>query len=177
MDRFFFFSSRRRHTRSDRDWSSDVCSSDLWLNSTYQGVITARACASVKVCAEAITGIVTTAAVATSWASLFIASSPSGSLLADPVSDVGRAVENVDASGLTASEETNNLNVDEGHFFEVQRHGPSALLDLTLDFAQMLGLHSTDQSNRRAAPIRIPFDPQRHVRRAPPLVTPAGPRF
>src|SRR2546428_12222331 len=27
--RLFFFSSRRRHTRSDRDWSSDVCSSDL----------------------------------------------------------------------------------------------------------------------------------------------------
>src|SRR5690349_22833436 len=29
---FFFFSSRRRHTRSLRDWSSDVCSSDLRLN-------------------------------------------------------------------------------------------------------------------------------------------------
>src|SRR6266496_4953 len=28
---FFFFSSRRRHTRSLRDWSSDVCSSDLKL--------------------------------------------------------------------------------------------------------------------------------------------------
>src|SRR5438445_10468079 len=27
--RFFFFSSRRRHTRYWRDWSSDVCSSDL----------------------------------------------------------------------------------------------------------------------------------------------------
>src|SRR5690349_23313876 len=27
----FFFSSRRRHTRSLRDWSSDVCSSDLAL--------------------------------------------------------------------------------------------------------------------------------------------------
>src|SRR5699024_12144260 len=27
---YFFFSSRRRHTRSKRDWSSDVCSSDLW---------------------------------------------------------------------------------------------------------------------------------------------------
>src|SRR5208282_6245905 len=27
---FFFFSSRRRHTRCYRDWSSDVCSSDLW---------------------------------------------------------------------------------------------------------------------------------------------------
>src|SRR5687768_18378636 len=27
----FFFSSRRRHTRCSRDWSSDVCSSDLGL--------------------------------------------------------------------------------------------------------------------------------------------------
>src|SRR5690349_1240323 len=32
-DQFFFFSSRRRHTRSLRDWSSDVCSSDLTLGS------------------------------------------------------------------------------------------------------------------------------------------------
>src|SRR5476649_3033496 len=31
---FFFFSSRRRHTRSLCDWSSDVCSSDLWLGHT-----------------------------------------------------------------------------------------------------------------------------------------------
>src|SRR3712207_8414413 len=30
---FFFFSSRRRHTRYWRDWSSDVCSSDLWCTS------------------------------------------------------------------------------------------------------------------------------------------------
>src|SRR5690606_39774923 len=29
---FFFFSSRRRHTRFSRDWSSDVCSSDLMLS-------------------------------------------------------------------------------------------------------------------------------------------------
>src|SRR5437899_4610380 len=28
---FFFFSSRRRHTRCLSDWSSDVCSSDLFL--------------------------------------------------------------------------------------------------------------------------------------------------
>src|SRR2546429_7133410 len=28
----FFFSSRRRHTRCSRDWSSDVCSSDLGAN-------------------------------------------------------------------------------------------------------------------------------------------------
>src|SRR3712207_352725 len=30
MASFFFFSSRRRHTRYWRDWSSDVCSSDLY---------------------------------------------------------------------------------------------------------------------------------------------------
>src|SRR5690554_2245434 len=29
---FFFFSSRRRHTRCGRDWSSDVCSSDLFTH-------------------------------------------------------------------------------------------------------------------------------------------------
>src|SRR5690606_39488795 len=29
---FFFFSSRRRHTRFSRDWSSDVCSSDLGVS-------------------------------------------------------------------------------------------------------------------------------------------------
>src|SRR5690606_39465153 len=40
---FFFFSSRRRHTRFSRDWSSDVCSSDLALsgflseNARYEG--------------------------------------------------------------------------------------------------------------------------------------------
>src|SRR5690606_40038205 len=30
----FFFSSRRRHTRFSRDWSSDVCSSDLGFNAS-----------------------------------------------------------------------------------------------------------------------------------------------
>src|SRR5699024_12185994 len=38
----FFFSSRRRHTRSKRDWSSDVCSSDLitWASGTSWGWLT-----------------------------------------------------------------------------------------------------------------------------------------
>src|SRR5690606_40451433 len=31
----FFFSSRRRHTRFSRDWSSDVCSSDLNIKYFY----------------------------------------------------------------------------------------------------------------------------------------------
>src|SRR5215469_18546507 len=34
---FFFFSSRRRHTRSLRDWSSDVCSSDLKVVDATRG--------------------------------------------------------------------------------------------------------------------------------------------
>src|SRR5690606_39761930 len=33
---FFFFSSRRRHTRFSRDWSSDVCSSDLAAGHSVQ---------------------------------------------------------------------------------------------------------------------------------------------
>ena len=37
MGGVFFFSSRRRHTRYWRDWSSDVCSSDLWLETCLLG--------------------------------------------------------------------------------------------------------------------------------------------
>src|SRR3712207_8431978 len=33
----FFFSSRRRHTRYWRDWSSDVCSSDLYATPLKKG--------------------------------------------------------------------------------------------------------------------------------------------
>src|SRR5690606_40031167 len=36
---FFFFSSRRRHTRFSRDWSSDVCSSDLDLNEVKEPIL------------------------------------------------------------------------------------------------------------------------------------------
>src|SRR6266536_4060381 len=39
----FFFSSRRRHTMSPRDWSSDVCSSDLAAGRTGPGHGAARA--------------------------------------------------------------------------------------------------------------------------------------
>src|SRR3989442_15538495 len=38
----FFFSSRRRHTRCGRDWSSDVCSSDLAAAYSTQAVVDAR---------------------------------------------------------------------------------------------------------------------------------------
>src|SRR5207247_7934737 len=39
----FFFSSRRRHTRSTRDWSSDVCSSDLVVKTLVSGAATVNA--------------------------------------------------------------------------------------------------------------------------------------
>src|SRR2546427_5588522 len=42
---FFFFSSRRRHTRFDCDWSSDVCSSDLLAAAS----IVVAACATATV--------------------------------------------------------------------------------------------------------------------------------
>src|SRR5947209_17185686 len=51
---FFFFSSRRRHTRYWRDWSSDVCSSDLsssrWRPSRHSptSASTTRTCSSSR---------------------------------------------------------------------------------------------------------------------------------
>src|SRR5256885_16760743 len=40
---FFFFSSRRRHTRLQGDWSSDVCSSDLtWIWSRGEELVSER---------------------------------------------------------------------------------------------------------------------------------------
>src|SRR5699024_12709405 len=39
----FFFSRRRRHTRSKRDWSSDVCSSDLRISKSYHTLIRIKA--------------------------------------------------------------------------------------------------------------------------------------
>src|SRR5207248_4889524 len=42
---FFFFSSRRRHTRSYGDWSSDVCSSDLWAAPLAPAVLVGTAVA------------------------------------------------------------------------------------------------------------------------------------
>src|SRR5690606_39646455 len=55
---FFFFSSRRRHTRFSRDWSSDVCSSDLvkgYMNherATLENITNAR---SKAVSAQSVT--------------------------------------------------------------------------------------------------------------------------
>src|SRR2546429_1362911 len=46
----FFFSSRRRHTRCSRDWSSDVCSSDLVLVRVPLGGHEGQICRAVRWC-------------------------------------------------------------------------------------------------------------------------------
>src|SRR5256885_12281784 len=48
----FFFSSRRRHTRLQGDWSSDVCSSDLGLLLCECPVRTYRECGTVTTCSR-----------------------------------------------------------------------------------------------------------------------------
>src|SRR5207253_8571898 len=44
----FFFSSRRRHTRWPRDWSSDVCSSDLPRRRRQAGAAAEKRCVAVS---------------------------------------------------------------------------------------------------------------------------------
>src|SRR5690606_40463838 len=46
----FFFSSRRRHTRFSRDWSSDVCSSDLKSLCTGAAFSAAATCLPASCC-------------------------------------------------------------------------------------------------------------------------------
>src|SRR5256885_7653090 len=50
----FFFSSRRRHTRLQGDWSSDVCSSDLTFASLSDGGILGFACSDLNGLCEEI---------------------------------------------------------------------------------------------------------------------------
>src|SRR6266496_6864626 len=72
---FFFFSSRRRHTISLRDWSSDVCSSDLWPHSPDEG--REAPCGAPLICLEARPQAVSGAATGASYSASIRASSSS----------------------------------------------------------------------------------------------------
>src|SRR5689334_24800179 len=50
----FFFSSRRRHTRWNCDWSSDVCSSDLLRVPVVNSIVDAQSLLPVQVLADVI---------------------------------------------------------------------------------------------------------------------------
>src|SRR5215813_12782873 len=54
---FFFFSSRRRHTRCGRDWSSDVCSSDLQAKADPGNIGYLQFCPSIQSTWENIRGL------------------------------------------------------------------------------------------------------------------------
>src|SRR5207247_4074988 len=60
----FFFSSRRRHTSSTRDWSSDVCSSDLNCGLLWQFCISQFAICNLQSAPCVCHGVVPCAAVA-----------------------------------------------------------------------------------------------------------------
>src|SRR2546430_9855219 len=53
----FFFSSRRRHTRFDCDWSSDVCSSDLCRLNANQDVTMQARLGGVRPAEKTMTGV------------------------------------------------------------------------------------------------------------------------
>src|SRR5688500_20166718 len=67
-DLFFFFSSRRRHTRLQCDWSSDVCSSDLSWRRTRCACGPARRCPRASSCWRGPTATWPTAARSSSSA-------------------------------------------------------------------------------------------------------------
>jgi hypothetical protein len=53
---------------------------------------------------------------------------------------------------FTNPEETNNLDIDQVHFLQIDCDLRSALPNLLPQFRQMFRLHSPNESNRRAAP-------------------------
>src|SRR5713226_2712775 len=83
---------------------------------------------------------------------------PSISLFRDPISDVRRAINELDAFRMTSPEEADHVDVHQTHFLQIQHNPRSAVLDLRLQFIQMLRSHSANQPDRCAVPIRCFFD-------------------
>src|SRR3712207_9317120 len=105
---FNFFSSRRRHTRYWRDWSSDVCSSDLgypqvgaaWVNT---GALLARWNAAFALAERRVKGVTVDLHSLT----------PAGSPTAGAMVEIGRAScrGRVEISGVAGSLKKNNIKI------------------------------------------------------------------
>src|SRR5688572_6390393 len=78
---FFFFSSRRRHTRFDCDWSSDVCSSDL-----FQRTGRVARCPMSRLTLAALPALAFALALA-AWAPLSQAGTEEAPEITDPAGD------------------------------------------------------------------------------------------
>src|SRR5256885_11446544 len=65
----FFFSSRRRHTRLQGDWSSDVCSSDLVKSSTAVCKVVSSNGGAAAMALSTNTPLMTAPAIASAWES------------------------------------------------------------------------------------------------------------
>ena len=79
-------------------------------------------------------------------------------LPADPLADVGRAMEDGNAGGLTAAEEAHYLYIHQRHLVQVQHCPGSVALQLYLQGLQMLRLQVADQPERRVVPVSMPFN-------------------
>ena len=79
-------------------------------------------------------------------------------LLANPVTDIRRTMDEADARCLTSSKEANRLNVHESYFLQVQGDPCAAALDLRFQFVQKLRLQSANQPDGRTAFIRSTVD-------------------
>src|SRR5690554_3825675 len=109
---FFFFSSRRRHTRCGRDWSSDVCSSDLdpnipnpvvWPDSTTYYVATALDSAGCEIIDETFEVFVSPVSTSDNL------SNPSVAIYPNPMSDFAT----IEINGINAEK----LRID---FYDIQ---------------------------------------------------------
>jgi hypothetical protein len=68
--------------------------------------------------------------------------------LLHPLSNVGRAINDLHAAGLTDSQKPNYIDLHERHFRQVQNKPRSVVLELLFQFPDVLRLKVTNQTNR-----------------------------
>src|SRR5439155_10614680 len=109
---FFFFSSRRRHTRWPRDWSSDVCSSDL-AAPDYTLSLSPTAALAIERGATGTTTVTITRTNFTGAVTLSLGSAPAGVTGSfDPATPTGTSSTLTVSVGAAVAPGVYNLTVD-----------------------------------------------------------------